>query len=228
MPAHDEEQLLPAALGALHRAIGELANVRPEVLTDVTVVLDDCQDGSLAVVRSHPWAQVVEIADRCVGSARRYGVATAVSGVEAADRDAHWLANTDADCVVGSDWLVRQVLLADAGADLLTGTVEPTGTEMDGHILSRWWDLHDLHEGHPYVHGANLGVRFSAYDSAGGFDPVPVHEDVRLVERIRRDGGTCLATSQLHIQTSSRTIGRAPHGFAAFLAGLVLPEPLTA
>src|SRR6476469_6761856 len=185
VPANNEEALLPRTLRTLHDAVDELRRARPTITTHVTLVLDSCTDGSRDVARRHPQVRVVEVGYRCVGAARAHGVAAATAGVPGSERGRHWLANTDADCAVPRDWLVRQAILADAGVDLVTGTVEPDGDDLDPAVLARWQALHQLRDGHPHVHGANLGLRLSAYLAAGGFEPLAVHEDVGLVERIR-------------------------------------------
>jgi len=220
VPANNEEALLPRTLRTLHDAVDELRRARPTITTHVTLVLDSCTDGSRDVARLHPEVRAVEVDYRCVGAARAHGVAAATAGVPDSERGRHWLANTDADCAVPTDWLVRQAILADAGVDLVTGTVEPDGDDLDPAVLARWQALHQLRDGHPHVHGANLGLRLSTYVSSGGFRAVPLHEDVGLVEQARVSGDTCLASSALHVRTSGRTRGRAPGGFAHFLSEL--------
>jgi glycosyltransferase involved in cell wall biosynthesis len=226
VPANDEEELLPAALRSVVDAVAQLRRSRPEIDTSVTVVLDACIDGSRRVAEHVPEVTIVEIERRSVGAARAHGVALATGGEPTWKLERQWLASTDADCVVPSDWLVRQVVLADAGVDLVIGTVEPDGA-LDPEILARWWALHELRDGHPHVHGANLGIRLSTYVDCGGFEPVAVHEDVRLVERIRRSGAACVATSAVHVRTSGRTRGRTVGGFADYLAAVSEQGSLT-
>lgn len=225
VPVHDEEELLPRALAALDEAVGRVALTHPHVSVDVTVVLDDCRDGTEAVVARHAWVQHVAVGRNNVGAARRAGVAHATADAPQARRHEHWIASTDADCVVGLEWLADHVRLADAGADLVTGTVEPLRGDLDDTTTRRWWATHEVREGHPHVHGANLGVRLTAYDDVGGFEEVRTHEDVGLVERVRAGGWACVASAAVHIGTSGRLVGRAPHGFAAFLAALAAPTP---
>ena len=67
------------------------------------------------------------------------------------------------------------------------------------------------------MHGANLAFRMSAYLAGGGFEPLPGHEDVRLVDRMRLGGARIAATARVRVRTSARTTGRAPQGFAAYL-----------
>jgi glycosyltransferase involved in cell wall biosynthesis len=226
VPANDEEVLLPRALRSIARAVARLRRCRPGIRTHVVLVLDACVDGSREVAARHHDLTVVEVNHRCVGAARAHGVDVATADVGEPDAARHWMAGTDADCVVPGDWLVRQVMLADAGIDLVTGTVHPD-EELDGDALALWRALHQLGDGHPHVHGANLGIRLSAYREAGGFEPLAVHEDVRLVERVRSAGAACLATSSVHVRTSGRTQGRTPGGFADYLGVLVAQGSLT-
>lgn len=220
VPANDEEELLPRTLRTLETAVDELRRARPAITARVTLVLDACTDGSRDVARRHPDVGVVEVAFRRVGAARARGVAAATAGVPSTELGRHWLANTDADCAVPADWLVRQAILADAGVDLVTGTVEPDGDDLDPAVLARWRSLHQLREDHHHVHGANLGLRLSTYVSSGGFEGVALHEDARLVERVRASGGTCVSSDTLRLRTSGRRRGRAPGGFAHFLSEL--------
>lgn len=220
VPANDEEQLLPRTLRTLDAAVAELRRARPAITARVTLVLDACTDGSRDVARRHPDVRVVEVGCRNVGAARAQGVTSATAGVPSMERGRHWVANTDADCAVPADWLVRQAILADAGVDLVTGTVEPDDDDLDPAVLARWRSLHQLREGHHHVHGANLGVRLSTYVDSGGFEALVLHEDVGLVERVRAAGGTCVASDALHLRTSGRLRGRAPGGFAHYLSEL--------
>ncbi|ERK72928.1 hypothetical protein N136_00718, partial [Leifsonia aquatica ATCC 14665] len=72
-----------------------------------------------------------------------------------------------------------------------------------------------------HVHGANLGVRASAYAEAGGVLPLVVGEDVDLVARVRASGRPVVESEQHPVLTSARLDGRAPDGYAAHLRALV-------
>lgn len=134
--------------------------------------------------------------------------------------DNTWLANTDADSRVPEDWLLRQLEFADAGWDVVLGSVEPDATGMDPELLRSWRLRHPLEERHGNVYGANLGVRASAYRHAGGFPPLRTSEDRALVEELRRKGFAVIATDSARVLTSGRTVARAPHGFGAYLRAL--------
>ena len=131
-----------------------------------------------------------------------------------------WLANTDADSRVPEHWLVRQLDFADAGWDVVLGSVEPDSAGMDPELLRSWRLRHPLEERHSNVYGANLGVRASAYRQAGGFPPLRSAEDRALVEQLRGKGSPVIATDSTRVQTSGRTAARAPHGFGAYIRAL--------
>ena len=224
VPARDEEELLPACLDGIDAARDALRSRRPDVEVVVVVVLDRCTDGTAAVVSAHGQVRGVWSDTGAVGAARAAGVAFALQDVPEAARSATWIACTDADTTVPAHWLWRQVELAEAGADLVTGTVVPT--DLGGGLFSRWRAGHTLGEGHPHVHGANLGVRADAYLAVGGFPAEPVHEDVLLVEAVRAAGHPCVATDTTRVRTSARRTGRVvAGGFAGYLRNLAAELP---
>ena len=210
VPAHDEAELLPACLAALRSAAARV--VLP---VEVVVVLDACTDASATLVGPE---RVVVLDRRCVGAARAAGFAAAVVD------PATWCASTDADSAVGPSWLAAQLDLAAAGADVVVGTVVPAGWA--GHpagVRERFEGGYHRADGHRHVHGASLGVRGSTYLSVGGFAPLRAHEDVDLVARAGRAGAAVRWAGEgdgMVVTTSTRTVGRAPEGFAAHLRGL--------
>lgn len=109
--------------------------------------------------------------------------------------------------------------LADRGADLVIGTVEPFGVGSP-EVLRNWYSRHTLDEGHGHVHGANLGVRASSWRRVGGFGDSRVGEDVGLVERIRTGSARWLATDTIRVRTSGRMTSRVESGFAGYLKAL--------
>ncbi|WP_235530594.1 glycosyltransferase family 2 protein [Phycicoccus sp. Root563] len=216
VPARDEELVLPDCLRSLERAVGALHAVRPHVAVTVLVVLDRCTDGSAEVVARHPWVRSLDSSAGRVGTARAGGAADALR--DATDPREVWLASTDADSVVPPHWLTAQVELAEGGADLVLGTVEPE--LVDDGLLGRWRQRHRLGEGHPHVHGANLGVRASRYLEVGGFPAVALHEDVLLSEAVKATGAAWVATDATRVRTSGRLDGRARGGFGTYLRDL--------
>lgn len=219
VPARDEEDLLPLCLDSVRVAAAELALVRPDVACEVIVVLDVCTDATEEVATAHG-AVVVDSPHGRVGAARALGVRTAL---ECRDPASTWVVNTDADTMVPAHWLVRQVELAEAGHDLVTGTVEPGFADEDPVLLARWHARHVLADDHPYIHAANLGIRGSVYERLGGFEHVATHEDLRLVTRATDAGIVVTATDAIRVRTSSRLVARAPGGFATYLSELAPP-----
>jgi glycosyltransferase involved in cell wall biosynthesis len=231
IPVHNEEQHLERALDGVRTAADVLQASRPELDIAIVVVLDSCTDDSgtvgARIAAEDSRISLSSVAFRSVGRSRRAGIAFILNGryrqeIEGVPRATGklWLANTDADSHVPEDWLLRQVVLADHGADAVLGTVEPDAAGMDGDLLRRWHMRHTLVEDHPHVFGANLGVRASAYLLAGGFPRQRSHEDRVLVERLRRRGFSVTSTDSVRVLTSGRTEGRAPHGLGAYLLAL--------
>ncbi|MFF1882604.1 glycosyltransferase [Pseudarthrobacter sp. NPDC058196] len=237
IPAHNEEQVLERALTAAGTAADRLAVASPGTAVEVVVVLDSCTDRSVevaaAVTALDLRFRVLPVTFHSVGKSRRAGcraVLESLGGSGAVEGSAVniparrvWLANTDADSQVPENWLVRQLELAAGGADVVLGSVEPDAHGTNHELLARWHARHALAENHPHVHGANLGVRASAYLSAGGFPGIDRDEDLALVERLRRAGAGIVATDTMRVLTSGRTSGRAPGGFAAYLLALAQP-----
>lgn len=220
IPVRDEEQLLPATLASVRAAVRALQNVYP-VRAGITVVLDSCTDGSAAAAAAlqRTWTDVdlrlLAGSFGTVGAARAAGIAALphLPGL--------WIANTDADTVVPEHWLLHQYSLAAAGYGLVLGTAVPDPADLTAAELQAWQRLHPLGEGHPHVHGANLGFTAAAYHRAGGFAPLPAHEDVDLAARIKASGAAWTATDTIRVVTSGRRDGRAPEGFSRFLRELL-------
>lgn len=241
VPAHNEDQHLDRALSALRAAADALERERPGMWLSITVVLDSCTDRSADItagyVASDPRFAAVQVRLGSTGASRAAGVVAAAGQWTGAGRltgpgqwtgqwPGHvWLANTDADSAVPENWLVRQVELADAGADAVLGSVEPDPAGTDPAVLRRWLERHPFREDHPHIYGANFGVRASAYLAAGGFPRTRAHEDRILVENLRKQAYSVLATDTIRVLTSGRTHARAPQGFAAYLRALALELP---
>lgn len=233
IPARNEATLLAGCLASVEVAIKALRQVRPDVDTVVVVGLDGCSDDSAAVAEC---AGVHALALRCAGvgptrdAAIREGLSLLGDSIPrgAASRDDRcehhtWVACTDADTAVPTTWLIRQVMWAESGMDLVIGTVEPTG-DGDAAVAAAWHSRHRLSEGHPYVHGANLGMRADTWRCAGGFGRRTVGEDVALVARARQHTLRWVATDTTRVVTSARREGRAPGGFADYLDALAGPQ----
>jgi len=86
--------------------------------------------------------------------------------------------------------------------------------------LDSWYPRRVVTDGHPHVHGANLGLRGDTYLAPGGFADVATHEDVLLSRAVRVVSGRLVSTGDSPVITSGRTDGRSPGGLADYLREL--------
>jgi glycosyltransferase involved in cell wall biosynthesis len=227
VPAHDEEELLPACLAALGQAVATVTAERPGLRVRIVVAADACTDDTAAVAR-RAGALVVPLDFKNVGTARAAGLnellrpgATAWGGWRPAP-ERLWLATTDADSVVPARWLADQLRLAEAGWEAVVGTVAVA--DWTGHadrtvreFTRRYGSWQDWH---PHVHGANLGFTARAYAAVGGFPALRTGEDRALVAALQARGYRVLRSAAAPVATSSRVKYRAPAGFGHDLATL--------
>ena len=214
VPAHDEEALLPACLTALRRATRQVG-----VPVQVLVAADSCTDRTAAVARACE-ALVIEIGARRVGAARAAGMRELLRLMAGPDPAAIWLATTDADTVVPSSWLERQVAHAERGWDVVLGTVTVTDwSEHPPHVPAAFAARYASGD-RRHVHGANFGIRASAYRAAGGFRPLRSAEDHALVAAAAQAGCSVLRAEDVTVETSGRRQARAPDGFGHLLRTL--------
>ncbi|WP_338514618.1 glycosyltransferase family 2 protein [Pseudomonas poae] len=210
IPAHNEERYIGECLDSVLRATEHPA-LKGQTL-EVLVVLDDCSDGTPALVSARQ-VQRLDVCFRNVGQARATGAEQLLK------RGARWLAFTDADTVVPPDWLARQI---GFGADAVCGTVDVDGwSEHDAAVRSRYLSLYQFIENHRHIHGANMGLSAEAYRTAGGFQHLAAHEDVRLVADLERTGARIVWTATNPVITSARRDYKCRGGFGEYLATLV-------
>jgi glycosyltransferase involved in cell wall biosynthesis len=209
VPAHNEADAIGACLQSLNAAARCPRLGRESVM--VVVVADNCNDATAAIAEKSG-AVVLAVQSRNVGIARAVGAQFAL------DAGARWLAFTDADSVVGIEWLAEQLAL---GTDAVCGTVAVRdwgsyGAPMQQHYERTYTDA----DGHQHIHGANLGVSAEAYRLAGGFQPLETSEDVALVDALRNVGARIAWSARPRVHTSARRVFRAPLGFGATLLRL--------
>lgn len=222
IPARNEEESIVACLDGVRAARGRLD---PGVACSTVVVADRCRDDTVTRAAGRITADagdiIVDSDAGTVGAARQLGTRCALLDI-AEPLERVWIANTDADTVVPSDWLTRQLDLARRGHVAVAGVVRL------GRDRRRSLSLVDSFERsygrsdgghHPHVHGANMGFRADAFQTVGGWNPLPTGEDHDLWNRLRVVGSV-VATAELSVTTSARLVGRAPDGFAADLAAL--------
>lgn len=208
IPAHDEEALLNDAIAAVNVAA---ERVEPQV--EIVVVANGCRDRTVDVA-AQQGAHVITRAHANVGAARAAGARWAEESGDDSSVSGLWLACTDADSRVPPHWLSAQLQCAAAGFGLFLGTVCLADSDVSGHRA--WVDRYAADRLH--VHGANLGVRATAYRAVGGFRPLLAHEDVDLADRLRHSGVMTLWHSDVAVTTSARWDPRACEGVGADLA----------
>ena len=209
IPAHNEAATLHACLSSIAQAAAHPALLGE--IVQVAVVLDGCSDDSAAIAAHFDVASLVS-------DARNVGRARAMGAEYLLDRQARWLAFTDADSVVSTTWLVEQLALA---SDAVCGTVVVEDwAGLEPAVQHAYDARYQQAEHHRHIHGANLGVSADAYRRAGGFAPLVAHEDVALVHALQACGARIAWSARPGVRTSARTVGRAPEGFAVYLRTL--------
>lgn len=235
IPAYNEEQYLKACLDSIDIAVEQISIYQQSLQTkkvpiqsnskkpiqaenafnievQVLVVLDNCDDDSLSIVKNAT-ADYLECAVNSVGIARDLGVRLLIA------QGADWIACTDADSTVDRLWLVEQIRAQPA--DVICGVVDVDRwdalSEKTKHeYTSKYQDCMN----HTHIHGANLSFSATAYIESGGFPPIPCHEDVKLVEQMQAMNLNITWTNRVRVTTSSRLDARAPEGFAHFLKAI--------
>jgi hypothetical protein len=221
VPAHNEEERLPACLAALRRA-----TLRPGLPpARIVVVADACTDRTLVVARA-AGVEVLEVTVRNAGAARAAGLDLIVATTALPLQDL-WLATTDADSRVPADWLVGHAKWRADGWDAVAGTVvvddwtpeqSPTAA-----LFARQYGAY--RDDHPHVHGANLGMSGTAYGKVGGIPRLALAEDHALVAALTRCGLSVARAGGLPVTTSGRRDPRARSGFGALLLAMAEHPP---
>ena len=223
VPAHDEEREIESCIAALREAAAHPSLA--EVSVRLAIVLDACSDrsGDLAerALRGSADARIVECRVRSAGAARAEGTRHLLADDAGRDPATIWIATTDADTRVSRDWLALQLAAARAGADAVAGIVEVDDWSeqppaVRDRFLAHYASL-GTGAGHGHVHGANLGVRASALERAGGMPSLALAEDHALVDGLLAAGATILRSGDVKVRTSARREARAPGGFGDLL-----------
>lgn len=213
VPAHNEQELLPASLQALKTAANQ-GGVPP---VRIIVVADDCTDATADVARA-AGCEVIEVHLRSAGAARSIGFDLLVRSADV-DLEHLWLCTTDADSRVPDHWFLHLALKEAEGFDAVVGTVIVDDWSERNELTKRRFLRHYGYSGdnHEHVHGANLGFSGIAFCSVGGFPPLALAEDHALVDVLTKHNLRICRTGNSPVITSARRDWRASGGFGALL-----------
>lgn len=218
VPARNEQVDLVACLTSIDEAASMIG-----VPCTIVLAADSCTDLTATVAWGAPLSSarliVVEGEWGRAGAARGAAVRSTLADI--GDATAMWIANTDADCVVPRDWLLRQLCFADEYR-AVAGIVELDHRTTEAGLLDRFVNTYVLDgDSHSHVHGANLGIRADAYLAVGGWCPqTVVGEDHGLWDRTRDAGLPSIQTTAVRVTTSARIHSRVEGGFATDLLRL--------
>lgn len=219
VPAHNEEGLLARCLRGLATAAlqGGVAPVH------VVVVADSCTDGTVGVARSSG-VEVLEVELRSAGVARSAGFDIIVHEGDVAIDDL-WLCITDADSIVPDHWFLHHAQKEAQGFDAVVGTVFVEDWSSHHTFMPRRFARHygPAVDGHPHIHGANLGLSGTALKTIGGFPPLALAEDHALVAALKDCNFKICRSASAPVLTSARKDARAANGFGAFLTAMEDP-----
>ncbi len=228
VPVRDEERGLPHLLTALAAQEGV-----EQAMLSIYLLFDGCTDRGVEIAKAfferHPnrggWSVIERQTEPSAGRARRAAADAVLRHCEFNPPDI--VLTSDADTVPDRDWIASA---ADdlRHVDVVAGyTARDTATSLPArdaledylerlHALRRRIDPldYDPAPSHPWVGGANLGIRLSAYRQLGGFRELESGEDRDLVDRARHDGLRVRHSRRMRVRTSSRLEGRARGGLA--------------
>ena len=220
VPAHNERSTIEKCIETIKASL-EQSRVRDAW---IVVVADDCSDNTATLAHRSVGArgEVLEVNVRSAGAARRAGAARVLHHFRSADSSRLWLANTDADTYVTSNWISVQLSLADTGVTGVAGIVrlEAGGTETAQEEFLEAYAISSAGT-HSHVHGANLSMRADAYVDVGGWSTLALAEDHCLWGRLRHRGWRVSSPIDSVVITSARLTGRASGGFADTLRAIV-------
>lgn len=240
IPARNEERRLPALLAGL--AVQTWLG-RDERRLSVVIAMNNCDDGSAAVVRDcasrfpnlsiEPLEVRFETPLAHVGSARRLAMDTAYAACAAPLRSV--ILTTDADSVPATDWVENNLRHVEDGVHLVGGLIigDPAEEQRLGPDFRRRAMLHfryaeatdrlaslidpvdhDPWPRHRDHTGASLAVRADVYRDIDGMPLLPLREDLAFVGRALERGYLLRHPLDVRVQVSARLAGRAPGGMA--------------
>jgi glucosyl-3-phosphoglycerate synthase len=233
VPARNEEEFVGSCL----RALAEQEGVSYEEY-EILLVLDGCTDGTEARARevgaSYPSLRLhlLDGPGKGSGHARCVGMEDACDRLHAVGRPHALISSTDADTVVGPDWVAVQLAATERGARAIGGRIELADDGTVPKALLEWHlargDLRHkrlLSEPAPsgrtehwQFSGASMALTAAVYRKVGGMEPRHALEDEQLEHALRRHGVPIERLLSVRVATSARLVGRAKQGLARDLS----------
>lgn len=222
VPARNEAETIGACIESI-----DAASRWVDVPVTVVVAADSCSDATAATARAVEvtWCDLAVIEGRWGRAGATRAAAVDQGSALRGSGSGSWIANTDADCVVPTSWLVTQVDLA-GDVDAIGGIVRLDPHATDPSLLDAFDASYQLDgDRHPHVHGANIGLSGDAYRAVGGWcTRTEVGEDHLLWDSLVAGGHPVRQTTSLRVVTSARVRSRVAGGFATNLSQLDRPE----
>jgi cellulose synthase/poly-beta-1,6-N-acetylglucosamine synthase-like glycosyltransferase len=243
IPVRDEEERLPACLGALAQQRDRTGWPISPSLINIVVFANNCTDQSASLARSLGayWSLNIRVVEASLppaiahaGAARRSTMDIAEGWLLERRERGGVILTTDADSQVAPNWIAENLAAFEAGAEAVLGRINLDGEGKDlppalhrrGRLEERYegllaelsWLLDPL-EHNPWPHhatisGASLGITRTAYCRVGRLPRVPLGEDKALVALLSRQDARIRYCPTVRVTTSGRTNGRAPGGVA--------------
>lgn len=240
IPVKNEEERLSLCLAALSR--------QPVLADHIVLLLNNCIDESAMAARcAPPCARNLHIVECSLlpavagtGVARSlamdYAASLIVKGV---------LLTTDADAIVGDEWIEANLRAISSGADAVCGmaVIDPMDAaaipvhlhEDDarevafGYLLDEIRsiivpDPADTWPRHAEDSGASIAITASMYRKIGGLPNVLSGEDRALIERLRSFGARVRHDPSIAVVVSGRLEGRAQGGMAETIRRRIIQQ----
>jgi GT2 family glycosyltransferase len=233
IPVKDEAENIA---NCLHALATQTNSPRHEVV----LLLNNCEDATAEAVSAvapmlrmplHVLHMVLPREQANAGHARRMAMQYAAKLVGPQGI----LLTTDADSRVAPDWIEKNLLVLQAGAEVVAGRGEldpidatriPARLHQEDEreciyaaLLDEIDALVDLDPTDPWPRhsehsGASIAVTVNAYHRAGGIPPVALGEDRAFVESLRRVDARIRHAPEVRVTVSGRISGRARGGMA--------------
>lgn len=260
VPARNEEAQLARTLDALRVQQDLRGTLLNADSYEVLLLLNNCTDGSERIAEAyaqhHP-AFPLRIAARTltpdqahVGTARRLLMDAAYQRLHGQEAPHCAILSTDADSVVAPEWIARNLLAIEQGAEAVGGAIHLLPAEYDAlaatepavfrsycldrsyqERVARLESLLDPASFDPWPRhlqhfGASLACTPAVYALAGGLPPVKPLEDVAFIDALRKVDARLRHCPETRIYTSARMDGRAEVGLSGQLRHWKLDELL--